>query len=63
MKISDLIEKKDERKKIGLAGRKSIKKYTGQVVKEQWFNLLEKSFKSICTPPFLVYFHTLKWQF
>lgn len=41
-KISDLIEKKDERKKIGLAGRKSIKKYTGQVVKEQWFNLLEK---------------------
>ncbi len=41
-KIEDLIKKKDVRKSVGLAGRKSVKKYTGNVVKEQWFELLEK---------------------
>lgn len=41
-KIEDLIKKKEERKRIGMAGRKSVKKYTGNVVKEQWFELLEK---------------------
>ncbi len=41
-KIEDLMESRDTRKKIGMAGRKSIGKYTGEVVKEQWFKLLEK---------------------
>ena len=41
-KIEDLMNKKDIRKKIGLAGRKSVKKYTKDVVKLEWFDLLEK---------------------
>ena len=41
-KIEDLIKRKEERKRIGIAGRKSVKKYTVNVVKEQWFDLLEK---------------------
>ena len=41
-KIEDLIKRKEERKRIGIAGRKSVKKYTANVVKEQWFELLEK---------------------
>ena len=41
-KIDDLIKRKEERKRIGIAGRKSVKKYTANVVKEQWFDLLEK---------------------
>lgn len=41
-KIEDLMESPDIRKKIGMAGRKSVVKYTGEVVKEQWFKLLEK---------------------
>lgn len=41
-KIEDLMENKDVRKRIGLEGRKGVKKFTGQVVKEQWFKLLGK---------------------
>ena len=41
-KIEDLIKRKEERKRVGLSGRKSIKKYTSDVVKKQWFDLLEK---------------------
>ena len=41
-KIEDLMENKDIRKRIGLEGRKGVKKFTGEVVKEQWFKLLGK---------------------
>lgn len=41
-KIEDLMKKREVRKRVGLAGRKSVKKFTGTVVKEQWFELLEK---------------------
>ena len=41
MKIEDLINKPSERKRIGKMGRKSAEKYTGEVVKEKWFNLIE----------------------
>lgn len=41
-KIEDLMNKKDIRKKIGLAGRKCVKRYTKDVVKLEWFDLLEK---------------------
>lgn len=41
-KIEDLMNKKDIRKKVGLAGRKSVQKYTKDVVKLEWFDLLEK---------------------
>lgn len=41
-KVKDLIENKDERKRIGKVSREGVKKYTCDVVKEQWFNLIEK---------------------
>lgn len=41
-KIEDLIKNEETRKKIGRAGRKNVKKYTGDIVKEYWFNLIEK---------------------
>lgn len=41
-KIEDLMKSYDIRKKIGMAGRKSIKKYTSEIVSEQWYNLIEK---------------------
>ncbi|MDD5888721.1 MAG: glycosyltransferase [bacterium] len=41
-KIEDLMMDKEARKKIGAAGRKSVKKFAGDVVKEQWFDILEK---------------------
>ena len=41
-KIEDLMMDKEARKKIGAAGRKSVKKFAGDVVKEQWFVILEK---------------------
>lgn len=41
-KIKDLIEKKDERKRIGKAARESVSKYTGDVVLEQWIDIIEK---------------------
>lgn len=40
-KIEDLINKPHERKRIGKMGRKSAEKYTGDVVKELWFKLIE----------------------
>lgn len=42
-KISDLIENPEERKKIGKNARKSIKKYTSDVVGEEWLTLIEES--------------------
>ena len=40
-KIIDLIEDKEGRKNIGKVARNGVKKYTGEVVKNDWFNLLE----------------------
>jgi glycosyltransferase involved in cell wall biosynthesis len=40
-KVIDLIEDKDVRKQIGKAARAGVKKYTSDVVKDDWFNLLE----------------------
>ena len=40
-KISDLIENKEERQRIGKASRIDAKKYTGDIVKEKWFELIE----------------------
>jgi glycosyltransferase involved in cell wall biosynthesis len=42
-KISDLIENTEERKKIGKSARESIKKYTSDVVGEEWLTLIEES--------------------
>ena len=33
---------KYDNKRVGMAGRNSIKKYTSEVVSEQWYNLIEK---------------------
>lgn len=41
-KLSDLVEHPDERKRIGKAARGSVKKYTGDVVSKEWFELIEK---------------------
>ncbi|MBE6157952.1 MAG: glycosyltransferase family 4 protein [Firmicutes bacterium] len=41
-KIEDLIKKEDFRKKLGKEARQSVKKYTSDVVKEKWYNLIEK---------------------
>ena len=41
-KIEDLMKNKNVRKKIGLAGRYSIKIYTSDIVGEQWYNLIEE---------------------
>ena len=41
-KIEDLMGSRETRKRVGMAGRNSIKKYTSEVVSEQWYNLIEK---------------------
>ncbi len=41
-KIEDLMNDIEVRKKIGMAGRKSIKIYTSEIVGEQWYNLIEE---------------------
>ena len=43
MKIKDLIENKQERIKIGKQARDSVKKYTSDIVGEEWFTLIEES--------------------
>lgn len=42
-KIEDLIKNKEERIKIGAQARESVKKYTSDVVAEEWFTLIEES--------------------
>ena len=42
-KISDLIDSPSERERIGKNARKSITKYTSDVVGEEWFTLIEES--------------------
>lgn len=41
-KIKDLMEDIEVRKKVGREGRKSIKKYTGEEVVKDWYNLIER---------------------
>ena len=41
-KIEDLMKDREVRKTIGRESRKSIKKYTTDVVEQQWIKLLEK---------------------
>ena len=43
MKIEDLIKNKNERIKIGKQARKSVKKYTSDIVLEEWITLIEES--------------------
>lgn len=43
MKIEDLIKNDEERIKIGSQARESVKKFTSDVVKEEWFTLIEES--------------------
>lgn len=43
MKIKDLINNKKERIVIGEQARESVKKYTSDVVGEEWFTLIEES--------------------
>ena len=45
-KIEDLIEKKEERIRIGKEAFKTSQKYTSYKVGKQWYQLLEKSGKS-----------------
>ena len=42
-KIEDLIKDKEERIKIGSRARESVKKFTSDVVKEEWLTLIEES--------------------
>ena len=42
-KIEDLVDNKDERVRIGKNAKKSIEKYSSDVVGEEWFTLIEES--------------------
>ena len=42
-KIGDLISNTEERIKIGKQARESVKKYTSDIVSEEWFTLIEES--------------------
>ena len=43
LKVNSLIEKKEERKRIGKLARESVDKYTGDKVGSEWISLLEES--------------------
>ena len=43
LKIKNLIENEKLRKNVGKEARKSIDKYTSEVVGEEWFTLIEES--------------------
>ena len=43
LKVKSLIEKKEERKRIGKLARESVGKYTGEKVTSEWISLLEES--------------------
>ena len=43
MKIEDLIKNKEERLRIGTQARDSVRKFTSDVVAEEWFTLIEES--------------------
>ena len=41
-KVEDLIEDFETRKKVGLQGRRTVKKYSSEVVGKKWLELIEK---------------------
>ena len=43
LKVNSLIDKKEERKRIGKLARESVDKYTGDKVGSEWISLLEES--------------------
>ena len=43
LKVNSLIEKKEERKRIGKFARESVDKYTSDKVGSEWISLLEES--------------------
>ena len=43
MKIEDLMKNEKERIKIGKQARESVKKYTSDIVCEEWITLIEES--------------------
>ena len=43
MKVDSLIKNKEERLKIGKQARNSVKKFTSEVVGEEWITLIEES--------------------
>lgn len=43
MKISSLIDKKEERKRLGKLARESVDKYSSDKVVKEWFTLIEES--------------------
>ena len=43
MKVNDLIQSKENRIKIGKQARNSVRKYTSEVIGEEWFTLIEES--------------------
>ncbi|MCI8460334.1 MAG: glycosyltransferase family 4 protein [Bacilli bacterium] len=43
MKISSLVDKETERKKLGKMARESVKKYSSDIVVKDWFTLIEES--------------------
>ena len=42
-KVSDLIDNKEERKRIGKVSKEGVKQYTCEVVSKQWIDLIEES--------------------
>lgn len=42
-KVSDLINNKEERKRIGKVSKEGVKQYTCEVVSKQWIDLIEES--------------------
>lgn len=42
-KIEDLMEDEEKRKKIGKQARQSVRKYTSDIVGEEWYTLIEES--------------------
>lgn len=43
LKVKSLMDKKEERKRIGKLARESVDKYTGEKVSSEWISLLEES--------------------
>ena len=41
-KCEDLINDKESRKKIGLEGRRTVSRFTSDMIRKEWFSILEK---------------------
>ena len=44
-KVEDLIEDYDTRVKVGLQGRRTVKKYSSDVVGKKWLDLIEEKWE------------------